>query len=133
MERRIAYSNWLSGAILAFASGAVVAQNLPEVIVEAPHAAVPTKQPIGPHGMVVPAVSITYRVSYADLNIATHSGAMELEKRIKDAAKDACEQLTKLYPESAEGEPPCVEGAIKKAMVRAHEAITAAERAATKP
>jgi UrcA family protein len=108
-------------------SGVVLAQQQSEVEVVAPHVE-RTTQP-GPMGTKVPAMSIDYKVSYADLNLATHSGAVELEKRIKESATKACEQLAKLYPETTEGNPPCVEGAVKSAMAKADKAIAAAEKA----
>jgi UrcA family protein len=79
-------------------------------------------------GRWIPALSIVYRVSYADLNIATHSGAVELEKRIRDSATEACKQLKELYPDTSEGQTPCVEGAVKNAMEQAKKAIAAAEK-----
>ena len=107
-------------------SGVSVAQQLPEVIVEAPHVEKTTQT--GPMGRKIPAMSISYRVNYADLNLATHSGAVELEKRIKESATKACDQLRKLYPETIEGNPPCVDGAVKAAMAQASKAIAAAEK-----
>ena|ERR1700719_2464485 len=98
----------------------------PEVLVEVPHVE-KTTQP-GPMGRQTPALSIVYRVNYADLNIATHSGAVELEKRIRESATHACQQLAKLYPETIEGETPCVQGAVKSAMAQAKKAIAAAEK-----
>jgi len=107
--------------------GPSLAQQTPEVIVEAPHVEKTTQT--GPMGQRIPARSIVYKVSYADLNLATHSGAVELEKRIKDSATKACQQLAKLYPESTEGATPCVEGAVKSGMAQANKAIAAAEKA----
>ena len=109
-------------------SGSAVAQQMSEVVVEAPHME-KTTQP-GALGLKMPAMAISYRVGYSDLNLATHSGAVELEKRVKESATKACEQLTKLYPETTEGNPPCVQGAIKNAMAQANKAIAAAEKAA---
>jgi UrcA family protein len=107
--------------------GPSLAQQTPEVIVETPHVEKATQS--GPMGQRMPAVSIIYKVNYADLNLGTHSGAVELEKRIKDSATKACQQLAKLYPESAEGDTPCVQGAVKGAMTQANKAIAAAEKA----
>jgi UrcA family protein len=87
---------------------------MPEVIVEAPHVEKTTQT--GPMGRPMPALSIVYRVNYADLDIGTHSGAVELEKRIRDSATKACDQLAKLYPETIEGATPCVQGAVKNAI-----------------
>ena len=67
------------------------AQQASEVVVEAPHVEATTVKG-------APALSIVYKVSYADLNIGTNSGAVELQKRIKDSATQACAQLKKLYP-----------------------------------
>jgi UrcA family protein len=107
--------------------GPSLAQQTPEVIVEAPHVEKTTQA--GPMGQRLPALSIVYKVSYSDLNLATHSGAVELEKRIKDSATKACQQLAKLYPETAEGDTPCVQGAVNSAMAQANKAIAAAEKA----
>jgi UrcA family protein len=108
-------------------SGVGLAQQKSVVDVVAPHVEKTTQA--GAMGTKVQAMSIEYKVSYADLNLATHSGAVELEKRIKDSATKACDQLAKLYPETTEGNPPCVEGAVKNAMAQAHKAIAAAETA----
>ena len=110
-------------------SGPALGQQTQEVIVEAPHA-VTTGTQTGAFGEKVQTVSIVYKVSYSDLNIATHSGALALQKRVKDAAAQACKQLTKLYPSSYEGQPPCVDGAVASAMKQVDSAIAAAERVA---
>ncbi len=116
----------MTGALLV--GGLSLAQQIPEVIVEAPHVEKTTQT--GPMGRPMTALSIVYKVSYADLNIATHSGAVELEKRIRDTATKACAQLAKLYPETSEGPTPCVEGAIKNGMAQLNKAVAAAEKAA---
>ena len=108
--------------------GASLAQQIPEVVVEAPHVEKTTQG--GPMGQRLPAVSIVYRVNYSDLNLGTHSGAVELEKRIKDTATKACQQLARLYPESTEGETGCVQGAVKSSMAQVNKAVAEAEKAA---
>ena len=104
-------------------SWACMAQETPEVVVEAPH--VESTMVKG-----TPALSIIYRVSYSDLNLATNSGAVELQKRIKDSATQACAQLKKLYPTSVDTNPPCVQTAIKNGMAQASKAIAAADKGA---
>ena len=101
-----------------------------EIMVEAPHVEKSTQA--GTMGQRTQALSIVYKVDYSDLNIGTHSGAVELEKRIKDSATKACGQLAKLYPETSEGNPPCVQGAMRIAMAQADKAIAAAEKAEKK-
>lgn len=100
-----------------------LAQEGKEVIVEAPHVASTSVKG-------APALSIVYKVSYSDLNIGTHSGAVELQKRIKDSANKACAQLKQLYPTSVDTDPPCAQAAIKSAMAQANMAIAAAEKSA---
>jgi UrcA family protein len=116
------------GALVVSGSG--LAQQTPEVIVETPRVQKTTQA--GPMGRPMPALSIVYRVSYADLDIGTHSGAVELEKRIRDSATKACEQLAKLYPETTEPAAGCVQSAVKNAMARANKAVAAAEKAGKK-
>jgi UrcA family protein len=77
-----------------------------------------------------PAVSIVYKVGYSDLNLATHTGASELQKRVKDSATKACTDLAKLEPTSVETEPTCVTTATKNGLAQADKAIAAAEKGA---
>jgi UrcA family protein len=113
------------GTIGALLVGEIcAAQETPVVIVEVPHVEKSTQT--GSMGRKE-ALSIVYKVDYSDLNLGTHSGAVELQKRIKDSASRACQELAKLFPDSSEGETPCVQGAVKNAMVQANKLISAAE------
>jgi UrcA family protein len=110
-------------------SGIAMAQ-VPEIVVEAPYRpATPPKTAPGSKERL-PEISIDSHVQYSDLDLSTHAGAVELEKRIKDAATDACRDLKKLYPDSTEGvgKESCVEVAVQKATVQANKAIAAAEK-----
>ena len=115
------------GALLVSATS--LAQPMPQVIVEAPH--IEKSIQTGLVGQRKEVLSIVYKVDYSDLNLATHSGAVELQKRIKDSATQACQQLAKLFPETSEGDTPCVQGAVKNAMLQANKFIAAAEAAKT--
>jgi UrcA family protein len=111
-------------------TGTAVAQT-PEIIVEAPyHRPVTAPKPSPGSKERLPEISVDYHVDYADLDLTTHSGAMELEKRIKEDAVEACAQLKKLYPSSTEGvgKESCVDGAVRKAMEQANKVIAAAEK-----
>src|SRR5471030_496406 len=101
-----------------------LAQPMTQVIVEAPHIEKSIQN--GPPGQRKQILSIVYKVDYSDLNLATHSGAVELQNRIKNSATQACQQLAKLFPDTAEGDTPCVQGAVKSAMVQANKFIAAA-------
>lgn len=115
------------GALLVGAT--TLAQPMPLVIVEVPHVEKSTQT--GPAGQRRETLSIVYKVDYSDLNLATHSGAVELQNRIKDSATQACTQLAKLFPETTEGDTPCVQGAVKSAMAQASKLIASAEAAKT--
>ena len=121
-----------AAATIAYAAAA--AEPMSEVIVETPKV-VHTTDRAGSVGAGIDVASIRYRVSYADLNLATHSGATTLEERINEAAKRACKQLETAAGPAAmpvAGDPPCVKTAADGAMTQAHEAIAAAEKAAKK-
>ena len=63
-------------------------------------------------------VSLSYRVSVADLDLASSAGKAELEKRVKATASAACKELKRL----AFGDPTspddatCVKKAVDEAM-----------------
>jgi UrcA family protein len=109
-----------------------MAQQTPEIIVEAARPAAPATQVSPGSKEKLPAVSLVSRVSYSDLDLSTHSGAVELEKRVKNSATEVCQQLLKLYPGSTEGETSCVQGTVKSGMAQANKAIADAEKAAKK-
>jgi UrcA family protein len=123
MKGRIFHTALATAGCLAV-SGPSLSQQAPEVVVEAPH--VVTAKDKGGRELY----SLVYKVDYGDLNLATHSGAVELEKRVKDSATKACAQLRKLYPLSEDTNPPCVDAATKNAMTQANQAIVAAEKGA---
>jgi UrcA family protein len=84
-------------------------------------------------GAPIELVSLTRRVSYADLDLVTSSGAAELEKRVNETAKAACKQLDELYPLTAPGGPACVKSAVDEAMVEVRTAVSAAQAKAKAP
>ncbi len=117
-----------AAAALALALAATAAEPVTEVYVEAPkvvHSA--ARAPAT--GAPIDIVSIKYRVSYGDLDLATPAGARALEDRIHDAAKRACRQLESEAPPgtvNATTSPPCVRTAVDNAMKQARAAIAAA-------
>ena len=124
----------LAAAALGVGCGARAAEPMTEVIVEAPKV-VHTADRAPPLGAPVDLASIRYRVSYADLNLATPAGSKALEERINDAAKRACRQLEASLPPSAvpaANDPPCVKTAVDGAMKQARAAIAAAGQGGAK-
>jgi UrcA family protein len=111
-----------AGMILA--SSAAFADENSQVTVAAERPTVSTKHIH--NGMPEEVVSITHKVSYSDLNLATRAGAMELETRIKDSAKAICARLDALDPQSKSENPNCTKSATDAAMTQAHAAIASA-------
>ena len=61
-------------------------------------------------------LTLSYPVSFADLDITSISGAAELEKRVKDAARAACEEIGSKYPSATPSDAVCAQRAAAKAM-----------------
>jgi len=101
------------------------------IVVEAPRV---VRVGRSPSGAPVELISLTRRVSYADLDLKLHADVRELERRINATAEEACMQLAELYPLSDTDMPTCVRQAVAGAMAQAEEAIAAAggDRAASR-
>ena len=124
---------------MALAAGALLsvgafAQDMNEIVVESSPAHV--ERAPGSAGSTVhyDLISVKYAVMYSDLDLSTNSGAVELEHRIKAAAKKGCADIDKQYPLAtpASSDKPCVKTAVAGAMAKAHDAIAAAEAKAKK-
>ncbi len=79
---------------LATASAAAVAQQsdqTPDVKIEA--GKVQTMVRLSDSGAPIERIWVARKVSYADLDLTTTSGATELRRRVTEAAKEACEQV----------------------------------------
>jgi UrcA family protein len=121
-SRTIKFALLTLGAIAA--GGVFAAEEVGKVTVEAKR----ETQVVGRSytGAPIELVTLTRRVSYADLDLTTQSGAAELEKRVNETAQAACKQLDDLYPLTAPGGQSCVKGAVEDAMEQARAAIAAA-------
>ena len=77
------------------------------------------------------AVSASIPVPYGDLNLAQDSGANELGRRVRVAARMACQQLDIKYPPSIYpviGTDDCVRNAADEGMTEAGTVIAAAKK-----
>ena len=111
-------------------STAAIADNqLPTITVGA---GVMTKADVGysTSGVPLEQVTITHRVSYADLDLKTEAGARALKRRVKETARLACKQLDDLYPLEEKNAPECTRETIAKASLQVENAIAAARREA---
>jgi UrcA family protein len=77
-------------------------------------------------------LSLSARVSYAGLDLATSAGAKELEARVNDAAQTVCKEIGRLYPDAWPTAAECAKSAAAKAMVRVHEVVAKAGGKAAK-
>jgi len=111
----------------AFVASAAVAQQTQEVRVEASRIVKSVAEKTV-SGTEILDMSLSYGVSYAGLDLASHAGAMELERRLNSAAQKACKELGRQYPDSTPGDAECAKAAANKAMVKAHELEAAAAK-----
>lgn len=105
-----------------------VAQELQEIVVTGKGEV--AVKPAGKTASGVPIVdmSVSYGVSYAGLDLASAAGAAELEKRVNDAAKEACKEIAAKRPleQFTTSEADCAKTAADKAMVKVHDLEAAA-------
>lgn len=63
-------------------------------------------------------VRVLRTVKYADLDLKSYAGSVELDKRIAEAAKAACADLDKHYPEATPGNVSCQQRAVQSAQAQ---------------
>ena len=119
------------GVAVSISVGSIaVAQPVQEIVVTARGDV--TVKPAGTSASKVPIVdmSISYGVSYAGLDLASAVGVAELEKRVNDAAKEACKELADRRPfqQFTTSEAECVKAAADKALVKVHDLEAAAAK-----
>ena len=71
-------------------------------------------------GVPVYEISMSYRVSYSDLDLRTPAGTDELEKRVEKAA---CASIDRQYPKSEPSGAACAKVAVEEAMIQVQDAI----------
>ncbi len=121
--------------ILAIASACLcsmaAAQNLQEVTVQGTRIlSTKTVDHNASTGSPILDVSVSYGVRVADLDLASHYGPMQLEKRVRDAATAACKEIGQKYPDATPSEELCAKAAADKAMVTVHELVAVAKASA---
>lgn len=68
-------------------------------------------------------LSLSVAVHFGDLDLRTREGAHELRARVRDAARDVCDQLRDAYPVKQQPGTNCYKDAVDNAMARADSAI----------
>ncbi len=75
-------------------------------------------------GVPVYEVSMSYRVSYSDLDLRTQAGVDELETRVAKVAKEACAEIDRQYAKSEPRGAACAKAAVDAAMIQIQDAIS---------
>lgn len=130
--RKMLVSAAVAAVAAALLSTTAAAQKTEEVTVEAARIVTKPSAHQLPGGLEVKDVTLSYGIGYAGLDLATSAGAAELEKRVHDAALQACKEIGRQYPDSTPGDADCAKAAAAKAMVKVHEAVNAASKKPTK-
>ena len=118
----------------AVLSGIAIAQTVQQVEVRATRALPLTVESGGrtTSGIPIKDVTLSYGVVLDGLNLATSSGATEAARRISEAAKAACEEIGRRYPNATPSDKECAKAATDEGMTRLHELIAGIEMAAGK-
>jgi UrcA family protein len=116
---------------VALAGAATAAQQLEPITVEGSRM---TKEVVGRSsstGARIELVTLVRHASYSDLDLSTHSGAVELQERVELTAKAACKELDELFPfnVSSNDTRSCVNKAVRSAKAQVQAAIKSAEEA----
>ena len=121
------------GAVASLSlSSVAVAQDVERITVQATR--VMSTKTVGRTSSGVPIVdvSVSYGVSTGGLDLSSGAGAAELEKRVSDAARTACKEIDRQYPDATPSNAECAKAATDKAMVKVHELVAAAQKASGK-
>jgi len=106
-------------AVAACATGtAAFAQTAAEISIVAPH-----ESHAGPTPEIV---SIQHLVSFSDLDLTKTADVVILKTRVTDAAKSACKQIDRLYPETRHKSKECYHTTLDNAQAQVDAAIAAA-------
>lgn len=124
--RNIAVGVAVAAVASMLASGIAVAQNTEEVNVQGKR--VLTTKSVGRTSSGIPIVelSLSYDVSTAGVDRASSVGAAELARRVDVAARAACKEISRQYPDATPSDAECAKEAAAKVMVNAREQVAAA-------
>ena len=115
----------LLGGGLAVAVSATLAQPMEVVTVEAARATTVGRTSLG---VPIEEITIRSRVSYADLDLTSATGALELENRIRATAESSCKKIDVEFPAEGSSEAACIKNAVAGAMQEARKVIDAKRR-----
>jgi UrcA family protein len=109
-------------------STAVVAQDMGSVTVSAKRVISEKRVGTTASGIPIIDVAVSYGVKWQDLDLKSHAGVMELQKRVTDTAAAACKELDRQYPDTAPSATDCAKKAATQAMAKVDELAAAAAK-----
>ncbi len=105
-------------------SGSAVAQEPQEVTVRGPGIQ-STEVERSSIGVPVVMFTVSYKVSYDDLDLKTTDGMAELTKRIEDAAKQGCREIGLAYRTAQPSDWSCAKHATREAIAEVEQLAAA--------
>jgi len=122
--RRVTIAAWALAAGGLTVQAAFADEPIGQVTVQAER---PAEKIVGRSGIGAPVklVELRHRVSYADLDLKSDSGADSLRKRVHEVARNLCADLDRMYP-PAETDGACKRKAEDAAAPQIEAAIAAA-------
>lgn len=113
-------------ALLAAAAigGGAVGQETEEVTVRGPGIQ-STEVERSSIGVPVVMFTVSYKVSYEDLDLTTSDGMAELTKRIEDAANQGCREIGLAYRTAQPSDWLCARHASKEALAEVQQVVAA--------
>ena len=77
-------------------------------------------------------ISMTYRVGYEDLDLATPEGKQQLKARVRQAAEEACKDIDAQFPLAGPKGARCVDAAVDAAKPQIRQALAVAAKPVTR-
>lgn len=105
-------------------SGSALGQETEEVTVRGPGIQ-STEVERSSTGVAVVMLTVSYKVSYEDLDLTTTDGMAELTKRIEDAAKQGCREIGLAYRTAQPSDWMCARDATKEAIAEVEQLVAA--------
>lgn len=105
-------------------SGSAVGQQTEEVTVRGPGIQ-STEVERTSSGVRVMMLTVSYKVSYEDLDLTTTEGMAELTQRIEDAARQGCREIGLAYHRAQPNDWLCTRYATKEALAEVRQLVAA--------
>lgn len=105
-------------------SGSAVGQETEEVTVRGPGIQ-STEVERSSTGVRVMMLTVSYKVSYEDLDLTTTEGMAELTQRIEDAARQGCREIGLAYHSAQPNDWLCTRYATKEALAEVQQLVAA--------